>query len=198
MIAKQNVISWIENPLTITDAPIEALRELRNMYPYCEMSHWMYLRKLRISDDIHLERELMNSAMHISNRRSLYNFLYYSEEKNDVSVSDIAPISDYFGIQQGSEANRKSLQELAAKLKAARMANKIAEQPKDDVVARENAVEEKITDDERDVLAKKFIEEKKYFEALRILKPINLNNPKKRAYFALQIKYLETIISNNK
>ncbi len=155
MISKQNVISWIENPLTITDAPIEALRELRDMYPYCEMSHWMYLRKLRISDDIHLDQELMNSAMHISNRRSLHNFLHYSEEKNEISINDIAPISDYFGIQQSSEANRKSLQELAAKLKAARMANKVAEQAKADVTPQESAVKVRITDSEREEMAKK-------------------------------------------
>lgn len=43
----------------------------------------------------------------------------------------------------------------------------------------------------------KLIKEKKYLAAHEILSAINLNNPKKSVYFALQLKYLETIINNN-
>ena len=40
----------------------------------------------------------------------------------------------------------------------------------------------------------KLISEQKYLDALEILRSINLNNSKKSSYFALQIKYLETIL----
>ena len=45
--------------------------------------------------------------------------------------------------------------------------------------------------------AKKLIKEQKYLEAIEILRAISLNNPKKSANFALQIKFLETIINNH-
>ena len=45
--------------------------------------------------------------------------------------------------------------------------------------------------------AKKLIKEQKYSEAIEILRAISLNNPKKSANFALQIKFLETIINNH-
>ena len=45
--------------------------------------------------------------------------------------------------------------------------------------------------------AKKLIKEQKYLEAIEILRSISLNNPKKSANFALQIKFLETIINNH-
>ena len=45
--------------------------------------------------------------------------------------------------------------------------------------------------------AKKLIKEQKYLEAIEILRAISLNNPKKSANFAIQIKFLETIINNH-
>ena len=43
---------------------------------------------------------------------------------------------------------------------------------------------------------KKCIREKKYAEAIEILKKLNLINPKKSIYFADQIRYLEKILQN--
>jgi hypothetical protein len=46
--------------------------------------------------------------------------------------------------------------------------------------------------------AKKLISEKKYRDAIEILKGLNLNNPKKSVYFADQIRFLEKVIANSK
>jgi len=46
--------------------------------------------------------------------------------------------------------------------------------------------------------AKKLIKERKYLEAVEILRKLNLNNPKKSAYFADQIRFLEKVIANSK
>jgi len=46
--------------------------------------------------------------------------------------------------------------------------------------------------------AKKLIKERKYSEAIEILRALNLNNPKKSVYFADQIRFLEKVIVNSK
>jgi len=46
--------------------------------------------------------------------------------------------------------------------------------------------------------AKKLIAERKYKEAIEILRALNLNNPKKSVYFADQIRFLEKVIVNSK
>ncbi len=46
--------------------------------------------------------------------------------------------------------------------------------------------------------AKKLIFERKYNEAIVILRGLNLNNPKKSVYFADQIRFLEKVVSNSK
>ena len=43
-----------------------------------------------------------------------------------------------------------------------------------------------------------YIRQKKYREAIEILKQLNLINPKKSIYFADQIRFLEKIIANSK
>ena len=47
-------------------------------------------------------------------------------------------------------------------------------------------------------LAKIYIKQGSYSKALEIIKRINLNNPKKNAYFADQIRYLEKLILNER
>ena len=42
------------------------------------------------------------------------------------------------------------------------------------------------------------LSKKRYLEALEIIEKLNLNYPKKNAYFADQIRFLEKVIINNK
>ena len=51
---------------------------------------------------------------------------------------------------------------------------------------------EEITEEQ----AKRYIRDRKYAEAIEILKKLNLINPKKSVYFADQIRFLKKIIQN--
>jgi len=59
-----------------------------------------------------------------------------------------------------------------------------------DLMPIENEISENI--------AKKLIAERKYADAIEILRALNLNNPKKSVYFADQIRFLEKVIVNSK
>jgi hypothetical protein len=52
--------------------------------------------------------------------------------------------------------------------------------------------------DYSEVNARNLIKERKYTEAIEILRVLNLNNPKKSVYFADQIRFLEKVIANSK
>ena len=45
---------------------------------------------------------------------------------------------------------------------------------------------------------KKLRSERKYADAREILEELYLRNPKKSSYFAIQIKFVKTILENNK
>ena len=124
---------------------------------------------------------------------------------------------DYFALEQ-NQAQKQSLQQLAEQLKKARLARQkqstdnrlqmtdnkgqriddkgqnVDTTTKQSVTIHSQPVEQPQKTEED---AKKLIKEQKYLEAIEILRAISLNNPKKSANFALQIKFLETIINNH-
>ena len=223
----------------MANASSDELRHLTEIYPYCEALHWIYLRSLYINDDATFDDELMKHGMHISNRRLFYNYLTYQDETdlNPTTVlaeggSQLSPLTsqipttDYFALEQNPE-QKQTLQQLAAQLKAARLARQkqstqssdaaccvqtseaskttdihntdiktqhTSSSPKQPITIPSQPIEEPQITEEN---AKKLIREQKYLEAIEILRAISLNNPKKSANFALQIKFLETIINNH-
>jgi hypothetical protein len=49
-----------------------------------------------------------------------------------------------------------------------------------------------------ETLAKIYVKQRRYVKALEIIRRLNLKNPKKSAYFADQMRFLEKLIINNK
>lgn len=200
MITKEAIQKWLEDPTSIS-ATKEELKELITHYPYCGSVYWIYLRYLYQNDDIIFEQELLRYGMYISDRRQFYEYLTF-QEHNSPELSESPVISaptDYFAIAQ-DPAKQQTLQQLAVQLKQARMAKTAGQktEKQNDITPNINIYTIDQTADLQEKKAIMLIKEKKYSSALEILKAINLNNPKKSAYFALQIRYLETIINNNK
>ncbi len=209
---RTDINKYLTNPELISEASKEELHRLVETYPYCEVLHWIYLRALYIVDDAMFEEELLLHGMHISNRRLFYNYLTFenqSEEVQNLPIETeqaiILPVQtpDYFALEQ-NQAQKQSLQQLAEQLKKARLArqNKEANNKHQKTNNQLNTTiitsqKETTTLQKNEDDAKKLIKEQKYLEAIEILRAISLNNPKKSANFALQIKFLETIINNH-
>lgn len=145
----------------------------------------------------------------------------YRRDKNAKSGGDYFDMLKV--VETGGGDTRQSLKNLADKLKSARSLVNIPTVPLNiynDKVSKSRDVE--IPVDEIDskcvgdievnqvngsVLhiseiseanAKKLISERKYSEAIVILRELNLNNPKKSVYFADQIRFLEKVVSKSK
>ena len=218
---RTDINKYLTNPELISEASKEELHRLVETYPYCEALHWIYLRALYIADDAMFEEELLLHGMHISNRRLFYNYL--TEEKTNTQTDYNSQFSilnsqlstpDYFALEQ-NQAHKQSLQQLAEQLKKARLARQEKEKEKEEEENKQQNTQnspdksniptnptcptnnsqfsKELTEND----AKKLIKEQKYLEAIEILRAISLNNPKKSANFALQIKFLETIINNH-
>ncbi len=229
---RTEITKYLTNPELVANASSTELRRLVEIYPYCESLHWIYLRSLYINDDAIFEDELMKYGMHISNRRLFYNYLTFIDTTNLNSPPVLVGVPeggggsqlsilnsqlstpDYFALEQNPE-HKQSLQQLAAQLKAARLARQST--PKAEKNKKPNTSDKsdsptspttptnpsnptnkpQLSTEISEENAKKLIKEQKYSEAIEILRAISLNNPKKSANFALQIKFLETIINNH-
>ena len=145
----------------------------------------------------------------------------YRREKNTKSGGDYFDMLNV--VESGGGDTRQSLKNLADKLKSARSLVNIPTVPlkiQSDKVAKNIDVETSVNEFDKKVVevvdanpvdvsvsqsfekseakAKKLISERKYNEAIVILKELNLNNPKKSVYFADQIRFLEKVVSKSK
>ncbi len=216
MTANSDIIHWVCNPQSVDSLSVAQLEELVDKYPYCEKFRWMLLRNLYQNDNTELNKHLQLSALHISNPQNLHDYITYLPQPADMATAIPAAIAtpDYLTLVQNN--SQESLQQLADNLRKARLqrqqertpANGTAQQsaettPRTTKSTPENKpvhIDINNLDPElyNEKLVQKLIREKKYSTALQILTAINLNNPKKSVYFALQMRYLETIINNNK
>lgn len=163
------------------------LEQIVEQYPYFEMVRLIYLKRLKQVDNEIFINKLRASAAYFSNRKFAYFFVNGIGGKSaSAEIYDTAVIStDYFALKN-SNVSSDSLRELARRLKKSRIER-----------LRQQSEEATITEaDDDEIRVKKLILDKRYVEALRILKKINLNNSIKNTYFALQIKYLETILDS--
>lgn len=208
MTTISDIVNLLNNPTTTDNVDISDIRHLLEMYPFCEPLHWIYLRIIYTNNDITFDSELQNHIIYISDRSSLYHYITYTSPCNNAnSLTDEQLLSStsisYFDVTQNKESEQ-TLQQLAARLKAARMAQnaKITQtKPKSTTTNSQppqtsNSTHSSANNHLSEENARKMIKMKKYAEALEILQEINLTNSKKNAYFALQLRYLETIINN--
>ncbi len=121
---------------------------------------------------------------------------------------------DYIGIQENTVAEEKETSE-APKLRGqdlidgfiekADVDNAIKINIKEDKAEETKPIEATDTDENEDdesyfteTLAKIYIKQQRYSKALEIIKKLSLKYPKKNAYFADQIRFLEKLIINAK
>jgi len=197
---------------------VSYLKELVDLYPYFAPARLFYAKALQQSGSVLFASNLKFSSLYSSNRRWLYYYIHpdkkvstepYRREKTSKSTGD------YFDLINSVESkggdSKQTLKSLAERLRSARtmvvattprlvktpMEPKINEMI--DVVSIVSG--EQILFEDHDFSedkAKKLIQERKYIEAVEILKALNLNNPKKSVYFADQIRFLEKVIANSK
>ncbi|MDR1584719.1 MAG: hypothetical protein LBS07_00890 [Prevotellaceae bacterium] len=205
----EELISLVRRPETLAEKDVPGLKNLVDSFPYFVQARMLYVKALKESKSIHFAFHSKQMALHAPDRRRLYFYLYPGKAGKDrearTGKHQKTSAGEYFDMMDAVERkggdSRQSLKELAERLKTAR-----------ELVSNDNR-EEKGRAAEKEALsflsppkqveiteenAKKRIREKKYEEAVEILKALNLNNPKKSSYFADQIRFLEKIIINTK
>ncbi len=144
----------------------------------------------------------------------------YRKEKSGKSSGDYFDMID--ALESQGDNNKNTLRSIAERLKSARnlvtqttqtlsteisvieeeavivTSHGITKDSNSDQNTNHDAPQAQVLDIRLEITSKKLISERKYSEAIEILKHLNLNNPKKSVYFADQIRFLEKIIANTK
>ncbi|MFT3754011.1 MAG: hypothetical protein QM800_14420 [Paludibacter sp.] len=214
----EEFISLVKQPELVASHHASDLKELIDLYPYFAPARLFYAKALQQSGSVLFAGNLKFSLLYTANRRWLYYYIYpdkkvssepYRREKTSKSAGD------YFDLVNSVESkggdSKQTLKNLAERLRSARalvasgtmQSGKVIRDEKTDTrpVQQEFVPVNVILSDAKDFTedkAKKMIQERKYMEAIEILKALNLNNPKKSIYFADQIRFLEKVIANSK
>lgn len=217
----EDFMRLVADPESVQDAHAADLKELVERYPYFCQARLLYLKFLQQSGSIHFDPQVGLTVLYASDRNWLYLYLHPDARLSEVSSRyqrDVRFSGGYFDLlrvaESGKEDVRISLKKIAENLKASRsllQAEKPSSVPEtvtSDVVSCEKnllpAIDHfeikkgQIKDMSLEEKSRLYIRQKKYEEAIEILKQLNLINPKKSVYFADQIRFLEKIIVNSK
>ena len=214
-------IALVRQPERVDAEHLADLKEMVERYPYFAPAQLFLSKALQQSNSIHFGANLKMAVLYSSSRRWMYYFLHpekmlstqpYRHDRVGKSSGDYFDLLNV--VERGGGDTKQSLKKMAERLKSARaMVVSIPVQNvkglnETKVINAENKKNVEITVSESyyafnevDITesnAKKLIGERKYKEAIEILKRINLNNPKKSVYFADQIRFLEKVIANSK
>ena len=192
----------VKNPDLVSEQHIPDLREILLHSPYCATTRMLLLNALKKSESVHYQSELMRTVVYAPNPRTLYFYLHPEmAQKRIVKTSGGGYFDMLDAVERSGQDTQQSLNELAEKLKMAResllqkkeaphstiteaILKNEASQPIDAKIDEPNATEAE---------AKQLIKEKKYNEALNILREI-ANSNAKTTYIEDQIRFLEKIV----
>lgn len=211
----QEFNTLIQYPETVEAKHAADLRDLVQKYPSFYQARVLWLKALQLSDSLMLDAQLSRTVLYTRDNRWLYYYLYpemkLSEEQN-TGGRPARFSGSYFDMLDAAAAEGGdpgvSLRKIAEQLKSSRamLSQQQKDNPQESPAIPPKAVVPVIDyfkyDDEPADLSleersRRLIRERKYPEAIEILKQLNLINPKKSIYFADQIRFLEKIIANS-
>ncbi|MDD4198168.1 MAG: hypothetical protein PHZ12_02015 [Paludibacter sp.] len=211
----------IADPEAVEGRQATDLKELADRYPYFYQARLLYLKSLQQSDSIHFESQVGVTALYAADKDWLYFYLYPETRLNKAPDSyqrDARFSGSYFDLLEAAESEggdtRMSLKKIAENLKVSRAMwvheNKQPAEPLPELQTATISPKVEIpvpdyfkygqlpNDMSLEEKSKLYIKQKKYREAIEILKQLNLINPKKSIYFADQIRFLEKVMANSK
>ncbi len=175
-------IHLLSHPETLQKTNIEDLKTILANNPYCTTTRMMLLKAMHNSQSIHYTREIPHTVVYAHSPRALYTYIHHQDQPKERTNTR----GDYFDmmhtIEGISNKSGETLQELAAKLKQARQQLITDSRPKAEPTPKSPEQQ-----------AKKLIKERKYDEALVILRQIASNSEDKKEYIEDQIRFLEKI-----
>ena len=202
-----NFQQWIQHPETLDRDTLYELRNMLARYPYFQSLRLLYLKNLYILHDINFGAELRKAVLYIADRRKLFQliegdrFAVQSRKKgvpltevlkNEPSVDRTLALIDAFLSTVPEEVAGQTTFDYSMDYTTYLLEDNTTAAESEEVSAAEEEDDSCFTE----TLAKIYVKQQRYSKALEIIKKLSLKYPKKNAYFADQIRFLEKLIIN--
>ncbi len=211
---KRNFLKILQNPEKISQEEISFLEEINEDFPYFQVSKAIYLKSLKITDDLKFKENLRLTAAHSRDRKVLFDFINNIENQNEKIFFNKNEITSVLGDEKNSfseitsEQNSfvewlkiSNLKPIDRSKESETIDKFISKKPK---INLEEDEDEKLTVKEEndlisdsgymtETLAKLYFNQKNYEKAIQSYKILILKFPEKSIYFANQIKKIKSL-----
>lgn len=227
-MTRTELFALMQHPEQIEGKRLAELRSLVDAYPYCASFVFVYLCALAKAEDVRYASELRRLSIYLPDRGKLFDLVegsgypqvgrassmpsaesdtfalidHYLEQAKVDGVDlpsdlglDAPVVGDYFaGVQPLTDQEQASSQ--GGVPDPLLITLEVSSAPS---VERTSVSDDSLSEDLfTETLARIYIQQGRYDKALRMIRSISLNYPKKNRYFAEQIRFLERLIQNNK
>lgn len=199
-MTSKELIKYLQNPQTISQADIYDVEQLYEQYPYCSAIAILYLKALADREDLKFNNKLKKIALSVYSRERLHEIIYLQAEKQTDKHTEEPRFTPYSieDIPTNNDTNLFKGQSLIDKfIESNPKISPIGNEPethKNVPIIPETDISESIFTES---LAKIYIRQKQYDKAKRIFEKLNLKFPEKSSYFADQIEKIDKLITNN-
>ena len=225
MMTNTDILELTKHPERLNSETLYELRTLIPRYPYFQTLRLLYLQNLYLLHDASFGAELRKAIPYITDREQLFRLIegespvIAPQHVVEAEVEEpVQPVEDrtlvlinHFLQTLPTDEKATPLQQLdySTDYAAYMLAEETpqASQPSTSLEVPDTPAEEAspapVLEDLDDsyfteTLAKIYIRQQRYEKALEIIRKLNLKYPKKSAYFADQIRFLEKLIINDK
>ncbi|PTN08766.1 hypothetical protein [Mangrovibacterium marinum] len=183
---------FLQNPRLLNEASLPLFKELVQQYPAFQLGWMLLLKNLKLVESPEFDFYLAKGAFYTTDRRKLYHFLMtedaLEEKEMDSLANEYASAGSYQLEPEPQPA--ESLSDLVKTLR--RKAPAEADKP-----AENKAEEQERTDAPEfvtETLAKIYMRQGMYKQAILAYEKLSLKYPEKNTYFAGQIEEVKKLI----
>ena len=184
-MSKKFITTFLSGKIDSDDKHFK-IKEMIELFPYCETIRKIDLLIKSRNEDITLEETLTKTALYSSNRKNL--FLLILKESNFTLFNKI---------YKKGEVNLKTKLSFQDWLKSS-TSNKVTKKVRTENNAKSINYNKNTDDLMTETLAKLYIEQGHFNQALRAYQILRLKYPKKSSLFATEIKKITKLKLNNK